>query len=572
MKEVTDPALLAELNKGAPKGPTPRSQVTTEPDYSASAGMGAGEKFLVGAGGGLKKTYIGIKDLLGMASEEDLEEVREWAKSKEGLGGWGTAGEITGELAATAIPGAGASSLVAKGATKALPVLSRIGSAGGRIANVGTAGRAAVEGAVSGAIQVPQEGDSRLGNAVGGAAAATLLPLSVAGAGAGKRAIRNKFTPKGIAGSGLDRTLGRDTVDLAASQIRGASGHFPQTTAALTGDPTIGALERGARGRGTADFAGHDEDVARAAWERVKAGTASAEDLAVLRSGPQQVQAAGQDLMDQIPLPDSARAELSQELLDIRNTNEVIANPTLHRQIDRIIAGLDNPNATMGLLPEIQKVMGETPSPAMQRVQALLQQHADDASGGQLVNAQAGAGAAASDLAAAQGAANVRGKFMNEELNIPLTKDVVGKVGTPSAGPVLEAHPLRQAMAAEGAQMRPAELQQLGGVADDLARHEISKVPGDAGLDLGGAAAQSASAINLTPAWRARGIPAIVFKGLDDRARRHIDEALLDPQRFLQMVELQRALKRPLEPWQQRAVDYLMSGQARALGGSVTDE
>src|SRR5262245_21452532 len=83
-------------------------------------GMAWHEKALVGAGGGLRKLYLGAKDLVGQGTEEEAQELKDWAKNKEHLGGWGTAGEIGAEMLATA-PLGGPVASAGKVLTRAVP-------------------------------------------------------------------------------------------------------------------------------------------------------------------------------------------------------------------------------------------------------------------------------------------------------------------------------------------------------------------------------------------------------------------------------------------------------------------
>lgn len=98
-------------------------------------------------------TYLGIKDLFGKASDaekQSLEDLRSDARES----GWGTAGRVVGEAAQLAVPGgAGLKAARALGGAsklaKALPVATDIAAS-----------------AAHGAVTLPQEGDSRTGNAL----------------------------------------------------------------------------------------------------------------------------------------------------------------------------------------------------------------------------------------------------------------------------------------------------------------------------------------------------------------------------------------------------------------------
>jgi hypothetical protein len=539
--------------------------------------MNWAEKGLVGIGGGLRRTYLGAKDLVGQGTPDEQQELKDWSNNKEGLGGWGTAGEVVGELAATALPGAGAANVAGKVLTKALPVMKRVGQAGGRTFNLGTVGTAAVEGGVAGGVQAPGEGESRLGNAAQGAALGSALPLALAGGAPVANLVRREFglgakqsTLRGHAA--LERTLGKNRMaDIVRDVENPFPSQLPRTTAAMAQDARMGALERGARQRGTADFATHDMDVDEAAWEALKKTTRSADELADVDAAPDMARM-GQGLFDKLPLSQDRRAVLSQQLLEIRNSNEVIANPGMAQQINVALAALDNPSATLGVLPELIKNVGKQPSgsPAMRRVKDLFHESVDERSKGEFTNLVAGQQVTQEAADAAQAARNVRGRFMNEEQNIPVSPRAWGRTATPSAIPGVREHPLRQTLARNADKMDPDEVQGVGRLADQLAAHEIyqSKLSaGSSPLDRGAAEGVSSSAINAGPAWRMRGALKVLFGELNERSQKAIDQALLNPQDFLKMVELKKQLGRPLEGWES-TLQGLLASQGSAIGSA----
>lgn len=127
--------------------------------------MGAGEQFMVGVGKGLNQLYYGGKDLLGLSSPEDKQSL---AALEAIEGGWGTAGDVTGNVLTLALPGGA----IAKGATglaKTAPKLALAAGLGGE-----TALNAAYEG-----VKAPEVGETRLGNA--GEAAAWTAGMGAVG-------------------------------------------------------------------------------------------------------------------------------------------------------------------------------------------------------------------------------------------------------------------------------------------------------------------------------------------------------------------------------------------------------
>jgi hypothetical protein len=75
----------------------------------------------------------------------------------------------------------------------------------------------------------------------------------------------------------FERTIGKEGVEDTRRAIEHAGpSYLPQTTAAMSGHPLVGALERGAVQRGNIDFNAQKEASARAAWEEItRSGTPS---------------------------------------------------------------------------------------------------------------------------------------------------------------------------------------------------------------------------------------------------------------------------------------------------------
>lgn len=257
-----------------PPEPIPTSQTPIAP----RTGMPWYQKLQEGVGTGMINTYYGAKNLTGLSDEEDKLRQKQIQEYQEGLGGFGTAGGLVGEGLATA-PIGGAVGAGGKLLVKAIPALAKVAGAGGRIANVGTAGRAATEGALSAAVT---GGDAVEGGAYGGGTAALMSaaakPLQLTGKVLNKA--WESLAPSGAparAFKSFERTIGKEGVEDTRRALEHAGpSYLPQTTAAMSGHPLVGALERGAVQRGNIDFNAQKEASARAAWEEItRSGTPS---------------------------------------------------------------------------------------------------------------------------------------------------------------------------------------------------------------------------------------------------------------------------------------------------------
>jgi len=551
----------------------PAAPVGEAPDLAE--GMPWYEKLLVGTGGGARNIYLGGKHLIGLGTPEESQERKDWTKNKEALGGWGTAGEVLGEGLATA-PIGGAVGFGGKVLAKAVPILSKLAPSGW----AALAARGAAEGAASNVLAGPEDkaiGENATEGGVTGAIAGSVLPKALKGAGKLATATVRELAPGERAASArglkaLERTLGKEALEDVTRQVENPTpSMLPRTTAARTDSGRMGALERGARSRGNVDFAPHDEAVSRKAWEVLQGATKSAEDVPALQKGVTDIMSEGKELMDKLPLSQANRERVAKELMAIRNGNEVIANPNLGKEIDNALAALDNPEATLGVLPQLNWRLSQEAgdSTAIRKVQKVLQEVTDDRSKGQFTNVQSGYGQTMDQLKAAEAAARLRGKFV-DETGFPSTTQYYGGAGV-DAVPKMESAPLRRAIGQESRKgnvqlMDPSKVDELGLLADQLRQHEIYKPSlssGGTSIGLGEAEGAASSVLNASPIWRLRGALGSVFQGLNEATQKQVDKALLDPEAFLKMVEAKRGLGRALQPWE-NALDATLRGATRS--------
>lgn len=174
------------------------SQQQEKPDSKFSLGSVKGaiedwRDLSEGIGVSALETYYGAKDLLGLGNENDRAVLKRW-KDAAGRSGWGTAGEVVGDVAQYAVPGSaglkGAKALNAANkarlAAKALPTAADV------------AGSAAIA-----YTKLPEEGQTReenaaqeAGMALGGAALGKTL--KVIGAGTDMHPAAERLRDKGV--------------------------------------------------------------------------------------------------------------------------------------------------------------------------------------------------------------------------------------------------------------------------------------------------------------------------------------------------------------------------------------
>lgn len=160
------------------------------------------------------ETYYGAKDLFGQMDDEDRATLKDW-KEDAAESGWGTAGQVVGELGQFMVPGGAA----LKG-VKGLNYLRNAGKAK-KLATVAAA-EGAVGAGVSG-VRLPDEGETRLGNvalgAAGGAGGAYVGAGLARGLSKTMRGITKTPAAKQLISEGIELTPGQS----ATSQfVRGA--------------------------------------------------------------------------------------------------------------------------------------------------------------------------------------------------------------------------------------------------------------------------------------------------------------------------------------------------------------
>lgn len=521
-----------------------------------SAGMNWAEKGLVGIGAGFANVGRGVRSLAnkaglldeGAQAELKADQETRDVYQKHHPGGWATAGEVVGEGLAT-LPVGGAVGTGAKVLTKAVPILGKIG---GGVA--GAVGRGAAEGAISNVITGPED-QSVLKNALTGGAwgGGGTAALKVGGKAA--EGVQQVFSSTARAKGALEKSLGKEGLREAAERVsQTPAGALPQTTAALAGSPELGRLERGARSRGTSDFVAHDKAVDKAAWDQLHKITEVPGGVENLKGQPNAIYAEGQRILDKLPLSQNNRASISTEVAKLRNHNEVIANPELGREIDRILGAVDNPNATLGVLPQLYTSLDASAagSSAIREAKKIIKDVADDRSKGQFSNVLEGYGATKDAVRAAEKSQGLRGVYAGEA--------GLGEI------PAMKAKPLQKGLEKALPDLDPETAAKANQLAGGLRNREIYKAansPGATELKSKGAGIVGALAMAI-PSWKVRMAIKSSLSGLDETATRKVDEALLNPQEFLKMVGKKRASGTGLTRWEE-AVDEGLRGTVRGL-------
>ena len=211
----------------------------------ATKDMNVFEKFMAGSGKAVSDLGLGIRQLVGNASQQEVDEVkaRDAALMETGAG---FVGNIVGNVATSVLPGLGA---VGLGKLMAAPLLT----AGGKAllaapATLGGAATQATLGAAQAALQPVATGESRPGNTLVGAAGGAFVPVVSMGLKGTKAAIEPLYE-KGrqqILARALREVTG-DNADTVVQRLRGSRELVPgsaPTAAEVANSGGLAALQR----------------------------------------------------------------------------------------------------------------------------------------------------------------------------------------------------------------------------------------------------------------------------------------------------------------------------------------
>lgn len=235
---VTDPNTLARLNAtGALRAKMDKQIEADKAALDPTAGMSGVDKFLVGAGQALDRSYEGIKGLFGGEESQQSKDSRAiYERTKDKLGPAATAGELAADVATTWLPGVRGAEAINYG-MRMLP------KAGKYLAAANILPAAIAGGATSAALDPTDRTGAAIGGALGGAL----------GEGAGRaltkvggglfRGQNISADAKALLDAGVDVPLWKTT---DSGLLRGAAERMKVF-------PYAGSIIRGAEGRAMAD-------------------------------------------------------------------------------------------------------------------------------------------------------------------------------------------------------------------------------------------------------------------------------------------------------------------------------
>lgn len=605
MKPVTDPALLDQLDKKpvADKALLAQLEGHSKPtefeggflevgipgtDLRAKTSMyvpGAVKKGLANVGAGLTKGAKGMLGLFGLGDSD--EQIMERRKLDEALADDTMGGglmQLTGELAATTPLAMGVGGAVGKVATKAAPKLAAwAGSKGTRAFNLGTVGRGAVEGAVSGASAETASDESKGFNTAAGAVVGGALPGLFALGGSAKNMISKKNAGNRAA-KVFTEQLGQRNIDEIADVLDSpARSSLPLSTAAQSENTALAALERGARSRSDWGF-NHDRKVAEAAWDQVKGATGAADELSQRVTDYDELVALSKEFLEDKGSKTSvskAVKEVSDAAQELRTGSVARQNPEVTNLLGEVETLLAHPDATPGdfasqywrLEKKLEGNLTDEARTVITKLRDAVGGAADTASAGNHFSDMLGrVRSERGHVAQGEGAKAIRDTFMSPG-GVPKT----AREGFGST-PDVTASGLRGAIAKSENVLDLEAIEGLKGTAKELGKHELYKSgnsPGQSGLDIRDPLSIISSGrdnpFNYFPL--VKGSANWLFGGSRRATTEAADAAMQSPDAWRKMMEAYAKSKTPLSPeeYAARVRRQLMLLPGRAAVGELGD-
>lgn len=227
-----------------PAAPALMKQMSSEQATADTSGVG---KFLAGAGKAVADIGLGVRQLTGNATQEEVDDTKTRDKALMDTGA-GMAGNIAGNVGLAVTPGLGAAGL---GRVAAMPALRAAGKfALSAPSTLGGAATQATLGATQAGLQPVATGENRVGNMALGAAGGAFIPLLGMGARTANAVIEPMYQSgrESIMGRTLRRVADGD-INRVIQNLRGAREIVPGSlpTAGQAADNAgIAALERSA--------------------------------------------------------------------------------------------------------------------------------------------------------------------------------------------------------------------------------------------------------------------------------------------------------------------------------------
>lgn len=206
------------------------------PNYSPTEEMSGTQKFLAGAGKGMTDIARGAGQLLGLVDQQSVDEAKARDASLMNTGA-GIAGNIAGNLAVTAVPGAGIGNIATRGAAAVLPAAAQFLAP--------TVGAAVSGGAVAGATTPVASGESRADVAQSGAMFGAVGDAAARGLARVVQPLTQSSNVKKMLAEGIVPTPG---------QAAGANSFLGKIEQRLQSIPLVGDLITGGRNRATQEF------------------------------------------------------------------------------------------------------------------------------------------------------------------------------------------------------------------------------------------------------------------------------------------------------------------------------
>ena len=551
-----------------PDGPTAKPRTDTSFDDKIKADLKESGGYLANLGAGFDNVWQGAKQLVGQGDDDKVIEERrrikqQLANSRTGGGATQLLGEVLGSAPLTG----GVGGAVGKVATM-LPKVASLAMKGGRIANLGTIGRGAVEGVAGGLLNETTSEESPTTNAGVSGVVGAAVPTVFAGANVLRKAL-NKGNAPNRAAALIEKQLGKEGLQEVEDALVSptSQSHLPLSTAAKSQSTQLGALERGARNRSDWTYA-HDRPVMSQAWSDLQGATRNADELPQRVADRETMMAASKKDLGFYDMPGplgSAKQIMSDAADALRATPAGRQIPEVTKEISQVEQMLAHPDrsaedyatAWFRLTEKIDKgEFGVDGTTVLRKLRDAVQQAGDVAG-----NVASGGGdTRLSDMLgrymAEQGhvGQSEASKALRETFVSP--QGVILKTREGLSSPEVRSGVLRQALAKHGENqygnvLDPQTRAGVESLVKDMGRHEIhlpGNSPGATGLDINNPITVASSGrdnvVNYFPGLK--GSLNWLFGHSREATTKQADQALMDPAHFQAILEGLRHSRTPL--------------------------
>lgn len=438
---------------------------------------------------------------------------------------------------------------------------ARAGNAAGTVTNEALQGsnallRGGATGAAAGAagagVVGPGEDESRLQNAVQGAAGGLVIGSGAAAARPALKHLRELAPTAGSAAEravrALEKALGsKGAMDSVSANLQNPR-RLPMTTAAAAESPGLSQIESQARGaitpRTRARWENVDRQTSEAAWDEFQNATRRATDLDATTSARDAIVPGLHAKLDKTVVSKANRNAIVQELEGLRSSPEFVTNDAANMELNRLMANVMDQDFKLGslayYLERIDKVGNYTPG-QKEQLGKVLHGTINQLSKGQYSQAMDELAVAGKDTSEARAANRLVNDFMGEGGTVKgRTGNEIPQVTSDRVRNAMNKQITNRGELGASDQINPDDKVELNELVRALQQAESArKVPAGKRIQTGSVADALDNAPAGTTTGRAiRSMLRVVTGKRDDATAKAIETALRSPRGWEAILEM----------------------------------